>query len=160
MIYIVNTGLPDWTIKVLFYNRKGGIHLNEIRKKSTSPLPIQRRTQRKLFILTILLLPHFSNDSTSIVTFSSLSKNAPNPSESTSGMAPAPLGAATTTGAASTAGAPDRAPLILTRTKIPKYPPMMAPATVCGRICLVFVRGFPLGDKSRKKVLVLSEELF
>ena len=73
---------------------------------------------------------YFSKDSTSFITFSSLSKNAPNSSESTSGMAPALLGAAAITGAASSAGDPEMADLILKMMKRPKYPPRMAAATV------------------------------
>lgn len=73
---------------------------------------------------------YFSKDSTSLLTFSSLSKKAPNSSESTSGMAPALLGAATATGVASTAGALEKADLILKRIKIPKYPPRMTVATL------------------------------
>jgi hypothetical protein len=58
------------------------------------------------------LKAYFSQLSTNLLTFSSLSKNEPNSSESTSGMDPADAEAATT-GAASTAGAELKADLIL-----------------------------------------------
>lgn len=74
---------------------------------------------------------YFSNDSTSLATFSSLSKKAPNSSESTSGMAPAlAAGAAAASAGVSSAAEPDNADLILNRIKRPKYPPAMATTTV------------------------------
>ena len=73
------------------------------------------------------LLYSFSNESTNILTFSSLSKNAPNSSESTLGMAPLGDAAAATT---TTGLLPDMAIEIFARRNKPKYPPMMAAATI------------------------------
>lgn len=69
--------------------------------------------------------------------FSSLSKKAPNSSESISGMAPALVETAATGAAAtsSTGLPPEIAPLILTRINNPKYPPRMAAATKLVLIC-------------------------
>jgi hypothetical protein len=61
---------------------------------------------------TAALITYLPQLSTNLLTFSSLSKNEPNSSESTSGMDPADVGAAAT-GAASTAGAELKADLIL-----------------------------------------------
>ena len=103
-------------------------------------IPTSYRCHKVKIQHTLFSFPYFSKDSTSFITFSSLSKNAPNSSESTSGMAPADAATATTGAAASSTGALlEKADLILYKMKRPKYPPRMAAATFIISCCVLFV---------------------